>query len=214
MRHGIYTVAPSIAAAVLCSTVILLGACKKGETNGAGDTTATTGMDSSMSASNSAPANTVATAPAGGVMTDAQIFARLIAANQGEIAAGKMAVSKATNAEVKAFARQMISDHTGMLNDVIGLARRLNIIPDNAAADDIQNGNRMTSDQLTAAAKGMTFDTSYVNGQVAGHRAVLEMIQNAASQTQNADLKKALNGAIPAVQHHLDRIKSIQDKMQ
>jgi len=211
MGHGIHTTAPRVA--MLCSVVLLLGACKKGETNGAADTTATTRADSSMSANNLAPANTASTAPTSGTMTDAQIFARLMAANEGEIAAGKMAESKATNADVKAFARHMVTDHTKMLNDVTGLANKLNIVPDSAAADDMWNSNKMMADQLTGAAHGMTFDTAYVNGQVAGHQAVLEMIKNAASQTQNADLKKALDDAVPAVQHHLDRIKSIQDDM-
>jgi putative membrane protein len=171
-------------------------------------------MDSSMPANGATPDNTTMTPPTGGAMTDTQIFARIIAANRGEVTAGKMAESKATNADVKAFARQMVTDHTKMLNDVAGLAKRLNVTPDSAAADDIMKGNKMTADQLTAAEKGVTFDTAYVNGQVAGHQAVLEMIQNAASQAQNADLKQALNGAVPVVQHHLDRIKSIQDKMK
>jgi putative membrane protein len=108
----------------------------------------------------------------------------------------------------------MITDHSRMLNDVTGLAKRLNITPDTAAADKIRSDNKTTADQLTAASKGATFDTMYVNGQVAGHQGALDMIQEAAGQAQNADLKQALNETVPVVQHHLDRIKSIQGKMQ
>jgi len=154
-----------------------------------------------------------ATATAGAA-TDAQIFARLVAANEGEIAAGKMAESKATNADVKSFARMMVTDHGKMLNDVSGLAKKLNVTPDTAAADSIKTANSSMANALRSAAKGTTFDTTYVNGQVAGHEATLAMLKTAAGQAQNAELKQALNGAMPAVQSHLDRIKNIQAKMK
>ena len=82
----------------LCGAVLTLGACKKNnDANGAADTTMSASSDSAAAAvaATPAPANSAATTPASAPMTDAQIFARLAAANEGEIAAGKMAESKA-----------------------------------------------------------------------------------------------------------------------
>ena len=186
-----------------------MGACKRGE-RGAADTTMSTMDNTGAAMSDSARAAATAMSR----MTDAQIFARLTAANEGEIAAGKMAASKATNADVKAFARQMIADHTKMLNDGNALAKRLNVTPDMAAADSIRTANGAMADQLRAAPKGMAFDSAYVNGQVMGHQATLDMIRTAEDQAQNADLKQALSDAAPMVEKHLDRIKDIQGKLK
>jgi putative membrane protein len=167
--------------------------------------------DTSMAAGMGSSTSMKAPAPA---MTDAQILAMLAAANQGEIDAGKMASTKATNASVKSFARDMVTAHTKMLNDGNALAKKLNVTPDTAAADSINAMNQSTAATLTAAAKGAAFDSAYVNAQVAGHEYVLDMVKRAEEQAQNADLKSALTAAEPQVQQHLDRIKDIQSKMK
>ena len=45
---------------------------------------------------------------------DAQIAAIVVAANQVDIDAGKLAESKAKNKDVKAFGKMMVTDHTGV----------------------------------------------------------------------------------------------------
>jgi len=195
--------------ALALGAVTVLGACKK--TDNAADTTMAS-ADTSMAAG-AASSTMNAPAPAA-TMSDAAIFAMLGAANQGEIAAGKMAESKATNASVKSFARDMVAAHTKMLNDGVALAKRLNITPDSAAADSIMAMNQSTAVALTADAKGATFDSAYVNAQVAGHQYVLDMVKRAEGAAQNADLKAALTATEPQVQAHLDRITAIQGKMK
>ncbi len=196
--------------ALALGAVTMLGACKK--TDNAADTTLAA-ADTSMKAG--AGSSTSMNAPvAAPVMTDAGIFAMLTAANQGEIAAGKMAESKATNAAVRSFARDMVAAHTAMLNGGNALAKRLNITPDSAAADSIMAMNASTAAALTADAKGAAFDSAYVNAQVAGHQYVLAMVQKAEGTAQNADLKAMLTKAEPQVKSHLDRISNIQGKMK
>jgi len=195
--------------ALTLGAVTMLGACKKSD-NATDTTMAATDTSMSTGAMSSTSMNAAATpAP----ITDAGIFAALAAANQGEIDAGKMAETKATSAAVKSFAHDMVSAHTAMLNDGNALAKKLNITPDAAAADSINAMNQSTGAALTAAAKGATFDSAYVNAQVAGHQYVLDMIKRDEGAAQNAQLKSALTSAEPKVQAHLDRIKSIQGKM-
>ena len=54
----------------------------------------------------------IALASAQGV-NDAQIASIVVTANQVDIDAGKLATSQSTSDEVKAFARLMVTDHTG-----------------------------------------------------------------------------------------------------
>ncbi|MDQ6738618.1 MAG: DUF4142 domain-containing protein [Gemmatimonadota bacterium] len=199
--------------ALALGAVTVLGACKKSDnaadsSMAATDTSMKAGMGSSTSM-NASPSTSPAPA-----MTDAGIFAMLHAANQGEIDAGKMAAMKATNPAVKSFAHDMVAAHTKMLNDGDALAKKLNITPDMAAADSIVAMNKSTAATLSSTPKGATFDSAYVNAQVAGHQYVLAMIKNAEGAAQNADLKAALTSAEPKVQSHLDRITKIQGKMK
>ena len=53
--------------------------------------------------------NVLAQAP-----SDAQIASIVVTANQVDIDAGKLAESKGSNAEVKAFGKQMVTDHSGV----------------------------------------------------------------------------------------------------
>lgn len=196
--------------ALALGAVTVLGGCKKSDN--AADTTMAS-ADTSMKAGTGSSTSMNAPAPAA-AMTDAGIFAMLAAANQGEVAAGKMAETKATSASIKAFARDMVVAHTKMLNEGNALAKRLKVTPDTAAADSINASNQSTGAALSSAAKGAAFDSAYVNAQVAGHEYVLDMVKRAEGVAQNADLKTMLTKAEPNVQKHLDRIKDIQGKMK
>jgi putative membrane protein len=56
--------------------------------------------------------------------TDPQITAIVVAANQVDINAGKLAESKSGNKEVKAFAERMVTDHTGVNKQAVALDER------------------------------------------------------------------------------------------
>jgi len=201
--------------------VTLLGACKKTEnaddtTAAAGATTgAMAGTTTGAVAGSTAVANQATSNPASTqTMTDAEIFAMLKSANQGEIDAGKTAESKATNAAVKAFAKDMVADHTMLLNQGDALAKKLNVTPQPAANDSIDATNKQVAAALEQAPKGAAFDSTYVNNQVLGHQNTLDLVKRAEDQAQNSELKALLKNAEPVIQRHLDRIKDIQGKMK
>ena len=56
--------------------------------------------------------------------TDAQIASIVVTANQVDIDAGKYAERHAHAADVKAFARQMVTDHTGVNKQAAALAKQ------------------------------------------------------------------------------------------
>ena len=70
----------------------------------------------------------VASAQSGGP-NDAQIAAIVVTANQVDIDAGKLAESKSTNKEVKAFGKQMVTDHTGVNKAATDLVTKLKVKP-------------------------------------------------------------------------------------
>ena len=66
---------------------------------------------------------------AGGVLaqgagpTDPQIAHIVVTANQVDIDAGKLAESKGSNKDVKAFGKTMVTDHTGVNNQATALVK-------------------------------------------------------------------------------------------
>lgn len=209
----------TMAAALGAAT--LLGACSKGDK--VADTSAvTTPADTMAMAGATTAAGSTATVPnqatsnpaSTETMTDAEIFSMLKSANQGEIDAGKLAESKATAPAVKAFARDMVTDHTMLLNQGNALAKKLNVTPQPAANDSIQSRNEQLLTVLKQASRGGSFDSAYVNNQVQGHQNTLDLVKRAQDQAQNAQLKALLQNAEPVIQRHLDRIRDIQGKLK
>ena len=203
-----------------------LGACAKKD-NAATDTAATSaapamGSDTGMTAANNASATasgatTGATSSSAGATvaasSDAEILSVVGMTNASEIGEGKLAESKATNADVKSFARDMVKDHTAMQGDADKIAKTAKISPTApAAASQLKAESAATMDSLKAA-KGATFDQQYIAGQVADHQKALGNLQSYQGSAQNADLKNMIQQAIPKVQQHLDRARELQTKL-
>jgi putative membrane protein len=132
--------------------------------------------------------------------------------NAGEIAAGEIAQAKATSADVKAYAREMVTAHRALDRkgaNVTGATGASNA----AIRDSVVNANQAMASQLQSANSGAEFDRTYIDSQVTGHQNTLSFLQAAQSQAQNAELKQTITAAIPDVQKHLDRAKALQSKV-
>jgi putative membrane protein len=72
-------------------------------------------------------------------ITDAQIAHIVVTANQVDIDAGTLAASKGSNAEVKKFGQQMVTDHTGVNKQASELAAKLKVTPaDNPTSQSLK----------------------------------------------------------------------------
>jgi putative membrane protein len=200
---------------IALSAATLLVACKPKD-NATSDTTTAagavaTGSDSANRARTDSTNNTAANT--NNNWTDGQILAFAAAANRGEIAEGKLATTKATNAKVKAFARQMVADHTAMLTEGNSFAKKNNITPDSTKSDvtDLQKDANDELKDLTGKAKGADWDKEFVDKEIDGHKKVLDKLQNAQSSTTNAQLKDMLTKATAKVQDHLNKAQALKD---
>ena len=151
-------------------------------------------------------------ASTGGALADADIANVMHEANAGEIATSEIARTKATNADVKAFARDMVVSHRAMDNKGAKLSVATASASNTAIRDSITNANKTISAQLQGAS-GAAFDKAYIDGQVMAHQNTLAFLQRAQNSAQNADLKQVITSAIPDVQRHLERAQSLQSKV-
>ena len=109
-------------------------------------------------------------------VTDPQIASIVVTANQVDIDAGKLAKSKASIADVKKFADQMVTDHTGVNKSAVDLVTKLKVTPeDNPTSQSLKKGGDDNVANLKTL-KGAAFDKAYVDHEVAYHQAVLEAV--------------------------------------
>ncbi|HEY2375666.1 MAG TPA: DUF4142 domain-containing protein [Gemmatimonadaceae bacterium] len=173
-----------------------------------------TGSDSANRARmDSTNANATPNANANGGWTDGQILAFATAANKGEIAEGKLAETKATNAKVKSFGRLMVSDHTAMLHEGTSFAKKNNITADSTKNDviDLQKNALDEMKDLQTKPKGNDWDKDFIDKEIDGHKAVLDKLQQAQNATTNPQLKDMLTKATAKVQDHLTKAQAIKD---
>ncbi len=146
-----------------------------------------------------------------GAPTDPQIAAIVVTANQVDIDAGNLAKSKGSSAEVKAFAQQMVTDHTGVNKAATELVQKLHVTPqDSATSASLKKGGDENLAHLRTLS-GADFDRAYVDHEVAYHQAVLDAMDSALiPNAQNAELKALLVKVRPAFVAHLEHAKHIQ----
>jgi putative membrane protein len=144
--------------------------------------------------------------------TDPQIAAIVVTANQVDIDAAKLALSKAKSPDVKTFAQLMITDHSGVNKAATELVQKLHVTPEsNPTSQSLQKGG---DDNLAALKKLSAFDRAYVDHEVVYHQAVLDALDTTLiPSAQNAELKALLVKVRPAFVAHLEHAKHLQGEL-
>ena len=143
--------------------------------------------------------------------SDAQIAAIVVTANQVDIDAGELAKAKAQSPEVREFAQQMITDHTGVNKQAEALVTKLKVTPEpNDTSKSLKQGGDANVAGLKTLA-GAAFDRAYVDHEVAYHQQVIDALDKTlVPSAQNAEFKALLVKVRPAFVAHLDHAKHVQ----
>jgi putative membrane protein len=202
-------------AAIAMGALLALGACKKGNEYAADSaavadsTRVATGDVARDSTSDSASGlNNMTT------MSEANIFDILTVANQGEIDYSKLGLEKVTSPELKTFARMLIKDHTELLTGGKELAGKMNVTP--AASDksgDLREEQTKDMNDLREKS-GADANKEFIEEQIDMHQETMDLLEDLDDDTNNADLKAAIEKAKPTVQAHLDRAKALKDQLK
>ena len=147
--------------------------------------------------------------------TDPQIAMIAVVADSIDIDAGKVAVDKAHDKEVKEFAKLMVRDHSAVNEKATALVKKLGVTPEESATS---KSLKADGDKFLAKLKklkGAEFDKAYVDNEVAYHQAVLGVLDKTLiPNTKNAELKSLLKSARPVFVAHLEHAKNIQASLK
>ena len=154
-------------------------------------------------------------APAAAGPTDAQIAHIVVTANQVDIDAGKLAASKGSRKDVKAFGKQMVADHTGVNKQAVALVTKLKVTPeDNPTSQSLKSGGAENVKNLKGL-KGAAFDKAYIDHEIAYHEQVIDAIDKTLiPNAKNEELKALIVKVRPAFVGHLEHAKKIQASLK
>jgi putative membrane protein len=155
----------------------------------------------------------IAAAPAA-KPNDAQIAHIAYTAGVIDIAAAKQALAKSKSPEVRAFAEEMVRDHSAVNNQALALVKKLHVTPQ----------PNPTSASLTAAASqhradfaklsGHAFDVAYARNEVAYHKTVDSALAGTLiPDAQNAELKSLLQTGLKLFQMHEQHAEQVVAKL-
>jgi putative membrane protein len=161
-----------------------------------------------------AAADTVAGRIAGREYTNAELVGFVNAYNDDEIEIGRMAQTKATDPQVRDFARRIVSEHRALKTEVTSAAQRLSLTPTMPTADenlpeDHQTGMR----ELNALAKGREFDRAFVKHEIKMHKKVLDEVEDALRRNRNQEIRPVLEKARDGLRAHLTTAEQLERKL-
>jgi putative membrane protein len=136
---------------------------------------------------------------------DADSLIAIAQANIAEVAAGKMALDKSSNVDVKSFAQMMIDDHSKGLDETKKVAAAKNItLPSEPDAEH----KKMAADLQKLS--GAAFDKQYVSkAGVADHTKVHAALKKDIASAKDADIKALASKLEPTVAHHEEMAKKL-----
>jgi putative membrane protein len=130
--------------------------------------------------------------------------------NMAEIEMGRMAMQRASDAEVKNFAQMMIDHHTRANTDLMAIAGRMGMSM--TFPKELDPHHRAVMDGMMKFS-GMQFDMGYIKGQVADHAMAVDMYMMHSKSSKNREVKDYAKRGLPAVESHYNMAKMIDMRM-
>ena len=150
----------------------------------------------------------------GGDYSDTELVGLIDVVNDAEIEMGTMAQTKATDPQVREFARRIIADHRALKTRASAMAENLNLtaaLPDEA--EDLRENHQEAMRDLEKKTKGAEFDKAFIEHEVRMHRRVLDDVEDALERKESSQLRPLLEQAKAGLQAHLTTAEELDRKL-
>lgn len=119
--------------------------------------------------------------------------------NMYEIEAARLALERATNEDVRAFAQRMVDDHTAAGEQMSQIATDMGLQPptDMGAAHQLKLAYLQVQE-------GADFDRRYMEQQILAHQDAVALFQMGGETVQDQQLRDFVLNTLPLLQEHLE----------
>jgi putative membrane protein len=195
---------------IVAGCVALLAACGGENTSGTPETD-TTGNVQSPQQTSSATATT--TGESGGTISNTSDADKTFVTSAGmaglaEVQYGNLALQKSENADVKAFAQRMVTDHGKSNAELAQLATVKGLALPAELAGKHQDGYKHLEGLGDAE-----FDRAYMQHMVSDHQEAVTLFQNGSTSATDADIRAFATKTLPVLQEHLTQAQGIAGKV-
>ncbi len=136
-------------------------------------------------------------------------FVRTVAeANLAETDAGRLALGKTNNADIKQFAQHMMDDHTKANAELRVLADKKGVpLPAVTDEDHRKDAARM------AELKGVDFDRAYAAAMLSDHQKAVALFEQHPRKGKDADVRAYAEKTLPTLRKHLSMAEELNGKV-
>jgi putative membrane protein len=140
-----------------------------------------------------------------------QAFLEQAAQNgHAELSAGRLALTKARNPQVQAFAQRVIEDHTRIGEELVTLAMARNYKPPTEPSM-LQKGKEM----VIGGMADESFDRRYVIQMgVEAHQDTIRLFEKAANEARDPEIKAFATRHLPHLRQHLEAARELKVKVE
>ena len=140
-----------------------------------------------------------------GLSAEEQQFVKKAAAGGlAEVKLSELAQDRASDAKVKDFAAQMVTDHTQANNELKPIAEANKV----SVPTRLQGESEVAYKRLEKLS-GSKFDAAYIKVMVSDHDKTVSAFEDASSKVKNPDLKAFIDKTLPVLRQHKDHIHEI-----
>lgn len=140
---------------------------------------------------------------------ESMAFAKDVAsANVFAIRSSELAQDRAQSSEVKAFAKQMIADHTKVGEEFKNALQVANISP----PPEQLNAKQKIALLKLQKAQGPAFDKAYLRAQLAGHKQAVALLRKYAKTGRTPQLKELAQKTLPIEEQHLSEVTELTNR--
>jgi putative membrane protein len=127
-----------------------------------------------------------------------------------EVEMGELGVQKATNAQVKAFAKRIVTDHTKANEQLTAVTKGKGLQVPSSQSDM----HKAMIDKFRQMEAGKDFDRHYIEHMVEDHKIDIELFETAADDAKlDAELRGYAKQNLPTLRDHLKQAQTIQSKL-
>lgn len=188
-----------------------------GGTTSGTSTAATTSTATKPTAKGGGPSMTGQSCTMDEAHKTAAVLQFLHEANLAEIKEGSLAPARASSAEVKTYASDLVTAHADADKKLAALAKKKGFDLTRSRIDDpIRAAVLSASDASSAALGGKTgkaFDTAFVAPEVHEHTLALKVVDEGLKVTKDAEVKALLTDVRAALVKHQQRASKLQDQL-